>query len=154
MFLKELKSSEVFNSDKWWIQLSIWWQVIQLAKSPKVFTWKSISVSRKKEVESLRKDQLQSLLAIIVGIINNLKKEWRRQHPSIKGWKYVLKIGKEAQKSSTTLSNKTEIEIKHEKFYVQIADSDTDMIGHFSTPIESVKTKELFLENTLAKIAF
>ena len=52
----------------------------------------------------------------------------------------MLKIGKEAQKS-TTLSNKTEIEIKHEKFYVQIADSDTDMIGHFSTPIESVKTK-------------
>ena len=64
----------------------------------------------------------------------------------------MLKIGKEAQKS-TTLSNKTEIEIKHEKFYVQIADSDIDMIWHFSTPIESVKTKELFSENTLTKIA-
>lgn len=65
----------------------------------------------------------------------------------------MLKIGKEAQKSSTTLSNKTEIEIKHEKFYVQIADSDTNMIGHFFTPIKSVKTKELFSENTLTKIA-
>ena len=66
----------------------------------------------------------------------------------------MLKIGKEAQKS-TTLSNKTEIEIKHEKFYVQIADTDTDMIGHFSTLIESVsvKTKEPFSENTLTKIA-